>query len=103
MRRVSSQATIFLLVFAAVALAQTGTGTIQGTVNDATGAVLPGAVVSITHTQTARQYTRTTTDVGFFIFPSVQVGAYQTSVESPGMEPWKGELTLQVGQQAEVN
>jgi hypothetical protein len=59
--------------------------------------------VSITHTQTARQYSTTSTEVGFYLFPAVQVGAYQIVVESPGMETWKGELTLQVGQSAEVN
>jgi hypothetical protein len=83
--------------------AQTGTGNIQGTVRDTTGAVLPGAKVSITHTQTARQYSTTSTEVGFFIFPSVQMGPYQITVEAAGMETWKGDLTLQVGQQAEVN
>ncbi len=103
MGRVFSQAVVFLLVCSTFGWAQTGTGNIQGTVTDATGAVLPGATVSITHTQTARQYTTTSTEVGFFIFPSVQVGAYQISVEAPGMEAWKGEMTLQVGQRAEVN
>ncbi len=90
-------------VWAALGWAQTGTGNIQGTVRDATGAVLPGAKVGITHTQTSRQYTTTSTEVGFYLFPSVQTGAYQISVESPGMETWKGELTLQVGQAADVN
>jgi carboxypeptidase family protein len=103
MKRVLLQVTVLLLVCAGFALAQTGTGKIQGTVSDATGAVHPRATVSITHTQTSRQYTTTTTEVGFFIFPAVQVGAYQITVEASGMETWKGELMLQVGQQAEVN
>ncbi|MGH9719511.1 MAG: TonB-dependent receptor [Bryobacteraceae bacterium] len=92
-----------LFVLAPLCRAQTGTGSIQGTVRDATGAVLPSAKVSITHTQTARQYTTNSTEVGFYIFPAVQVGAYQIMVEAAGMETWKGELTLQVGQSAEVN
>src|SRR5437868_619598 len=57
---------ISLLVLAATAWAQTGTGNIQGTVKDASGAVLPGARVSITHTQTSRQYTTTSTELGFY-------------------------------------
>jgi carboxypeptidase family protein len=94
---------ILVLVSAVSALAQTGTGKIQGTIRDVTGAVMPGVKVSINHTQTARQFTTTSTDVGFYTFPSVQTGAYEITVEAAGMETWKGELTLQVGQTAEVN
>jgi hypothetical protein len=101
--KVLLKANFYLLFFVAAGWAQTGTGSIQGTVSDATGAVLPGATVTATHTETARRYTTTSTDVGFYIFPSVQVGQYQVTVEAAGMESWKGELTLQVGQRAEVN
>jgi hypothetical protein len=92
-----------LLLAVALGWAQTGTGSIQGTVRDATGAVLPGAKLTLTHTQTTRQYTTTSTEVGFYLFPSVQTGAYQIRVEAPGMETWQGDLVLQVGQTAEVN
>src|SRR5262249_17226172 len=78
-------------------------GNIQGTIQDGTGAVLPAAGVTITHIQTSRQYHTTSTEVGFYLFPSVQVGLYEITAEAPGMETWKGELTLQVGQTAEVN
>ena len=91
------------LLAASVVWGQTGTGSIQGTVKDASGAVLPGAKVTITHTQTSRQFTTTTTEVGFYLFPAAQLGPYEISVEAPGMEIWRGELTLQVGQAAEVN
>src|SRR5262247_2507075 len=90
-------------LFAALGWAQTGTGKIQGTVKDATGAVVPGAQVSITHTQTSREYTTTTTEVGFYLFPSVQMGPYEIAVGAPGMETWKGTLALEVGGTAEVN
>ena len=103
MERVVRRVLISLFVLAALVLAQTGTGDIQGTVNDGTGAAVPGAKVTITHTQTSRQYTTTSTEVGFYLFPSVQMGPYQILVEAPGMETWKGELTLLVGQTAEVN
>ena len=103
MERVLLQTLVSLLVSAALGWAQTGTGNIQGIVKDATGAVLPGATVTLTHVQTSRQYTTPTTEVGFYLFPSVQLGTYQIAVEAPGMETWKAELTLQVGQTAEVN
>ena len=103
MERVLLQTLVSLLVSAALGWAQTGTGNIQGIVKDATGAVLPGATVTLTHVQTSRQYTTPTTEVGFYLFPSVQLGTYQIAVEAPGMETWKAELTLQVSQTAEIN
>ncbi len=105
-RKVSRPQSAALLGFFALAVqgwAQTGTANIQGTVRDASGAVLPAAKVTITHVQTSRQYSTTSTEVGFYLFPPVQVGPYQIAVEAPGMETWKGELTLQAGQTAEVN
>ena len=103
MNRVLRRILISLPVLIATGWSQTGTGNIQGTLKDASGAVLPGARVAITHTQTARQYTTTSTDVGFYLFPSLQPGQYEIVVEAAGMETWKGELTLQVGQTAEVS
>jgi hypothetical protein len=103
MKRLLRGALAWLFVMSAAGWGQTGTGNIEGTVKDATGAVLPGAKVTITHTQTSRQYGTTSTEVGFYLFPSVQMGPYQMVVEAPGMETWKGDLILQVGQTAEVN
>ena len=94
---------VCLLSLAIAGWAQTGTGSIQGTVKDASSAAVPGGKVTITHTPTTRQYTTTTTELGFYLFPSVQMGPYQLTVEAPGMETWKGELALQVGQIAEVS
>jgi len=100
-----SSGLIFTLAFlpAAILRAQTGSSNVQGTVKDTSGAAVPGAKVSITHTPTTRQYTTVTTDVGFYLFPSVQPGPYQMSVEAAGLETWKGDLELQVGQIAEIS
>ena len=95
---------VLLLIGAAgVCLAQTGTGNIQGTVKDVGNAVIPKAAVTIIHTATARQYATTTNEVGFYLFPALSTGAYQITVESPGMETWQGELTLVSGQAAQVD
>ena len=103
--RSTQQIALLLLVSLglAVVYAQTGTGNIQGTVKDATGAVVPGAKVSTVHTETARQFETTTNGVGFYLFPSVQKGTYKLAVKAAGMENWEGELLLQVGQTAVVD
>ncbi|HUQ94223.1 MAG TPA: carboxypeptidase-like regulatory domain-containing protein, partial [Bryobacteraceae bacterium] len=92
-----------ILFAASLSMAQTGTGNIQGTVRDATGAVVARAKVGVIHTATAREYSTEANEVGFYIFPSMQGGAYQLSTEFAGMEPWKGTLTLAAGQSAVVD
>ena len=83
-----------LLITAGLGFSQTGTGNIQGVVKDATGAVVPNAKVTIVHTATGGQNSTQTNDAGFYFFPSIQVGEYQISVESAGMDSWKGTLNL---------
>src|SRR5260370_36740095 len=91
-----------LLITAGMGFAQTGTGNIQGVVKDATGAVVPSAKVAIVHTATGGQNKTQTNEVGFYFFPSIQVGEYQISVESAGMDSCKGGLNLLAGQSAVV-
>jgi len=86
MRHSALRLAFLLLLFTPVSSpGQTGSGSIQGTVKDSTGAVVPGVTATITHAQTSRQYTTTSTDVGFYLFPSVQLGQYEITFELPGM------------------
>ena len=95
-------ARIFLALFAIAAClyGQTGNGSIQGTVKDASGAVVPAAKVTLVNAGTNAQFETATNGVGFFVFPSVQRGNYKVSVQAPGMESWAAEMLLQVGQTA---
>src|SRR5262249_25927783 len=90
------------LCAAGFCLAQTGTGSIQGTVRDASGAVVPKANVTVVHAATAREYASVTNEAGFYLIPALQSGEYRISIGSPGMETWKGELILVAGQSAAV-
>ena len=98
---------IFLIAFLmapATALAQVTTGTINGTVKDEQGAVIPGAVVTATHTGTNTVYTATTRAVGTFTMPTVRLGRYRLAVESDGFRRGIVENVLvEVGQIATVN
>ena len=77
----------FLLCAAVSALAQTGTGNIQGTVKDAADAVVPGAIVNVVHTATSRQYRSPTNDVGFYLFPTLQAEATSPAHNLSGRPP----------------
>lgn len=94
---------VFSLTILPAALAQTGVGKIQGTVRDASSAVVPGANVTAIHTLTAREFRTTTSEIGFYVIPSLQPGPYRVRIESAGMEPFSGEFVLQSGQTAVVD
>jgi hypothetical protein len=81
---------------------QTGQGQIQGTVSDATGAVIPQATVELDNAQNGSKLQAQTTAVGFFVFPSLQAGSYRLTVSAAGMNKWQGEIALEVGQTAEI-
>src|SRR6266516_636879 len=98
-----STTSLSLLLFTAALHAQTGVGQIQGTVNDASGAVIPNASVSLQHVQTANKFDTKTSSVGFFVFPSLQSGDYKLTISAPGLQKWEGQVLLRVGQQAVIN
>jgi hypothetical protein len=74
-------------LFATVLLAQSERGTITGTVEDATGAVVPGAKVTLINTQTGVSFSVPTNASGDFTVPQLQVGIYTVKVEKEGFRP----------------
>ena len=88
-----------LLPLSAYAQSQATTGVIEGTVMDATGAVLPGVTVSLKNTATNYEQTQVTDKEGRFRGVLLPLGPYQVtaSLEGFGSQLQKG-LQLQVGQ-----
>lgn len=84
-------------------LAQSGNGVVQGTPNDPTQAVLPGAKVMLRNSETGVTRNTETNTVGFYYFSAVKPGPYVLTVESPGFKKWEGTLTVQVGQTVDIN
>jgi hypothetical protein len=68
-------AALLLCLGASLARAQSATGDIQGTVVDQSGAVLPGATVTVSNTATSVQRELITDTEGRFSAPGLQVGA----------------------------
>ena len=83
--------------------AQTGLGTVSGTVKDATGAVLPNAAVTLTNTATGVVAKAQTSQVGVYYFGAVQPGPYTLAMEAAGFKKWSGTLQLEVGQKAVID
>jgi hypothetical protein len=95
---------IWMCVLPAAAVAQQETATIAGTVTDATGAVVPRAVVTVTNVQTGISVTTDATDAGTYVVPSLRPGDYSIAVESKGFQKTlRTGVTLQVAQVARID
>jgi len=80
---------LFALVvmgFAPALLGQAVTGTLLGTVNDATGATVAGAKVTATETSTGAIHESSTNESGNYSFPNLQPGNYTVSAEAKGFK-----------------
>src|SRR3954469_14696645 len=70
-----------VVTFSATALYAQTFGEISGRVTDASGAVMSGASIALTNTNTNAVRQTTTTDAGVYTFPSVPPGIYTTKTE----------------------
>src|SRR5438876_4535109 len=75
-----------ILLVIGAAFGQSDRGTVTGTVSDATGAVIPGANVVATNTETSTKYETVSTETGNFTLTQLPPGVYQISVELPGFK-----------------
>src|SRR5437588_1258658 len=73
---------VFLIALPIVA--QTGTGTMRGTVTDRSGAVLPGVTVTIRNVETGLERIVTTEKDGSFNSSFLQLGRYNVQAELSG-------------------
>ena len=73
-------------LFPALMCAQVDTGTIVGTVRDATGAVLPGANVVVSAVGTGVNTTVKTAADGTYVATPLKIGEYTISVEAAGFK-----------------
>src|SRR5579872_4066621 len=107
----------FLLVACAVAAghAQVDTATIVGTVQDSSGAVVPGATVTATEDQTNIKTSTHADTSGNYVITPLKVGTYTIAVEAQGFKKEthsrivlevqarvRVDFTLQVGSISEV-
>jgi len=80
-------ATVCLIAaVASISYGQTASGTIGGTITDASGALVPGAKVTITRTSTGVHSETVTNQVGDYRVPFLTVGTYSVRIEAPGFK-----------------
>jgi hypothetical protein len=81
-----------------------GTGNIQGTISDPTGAVVPSASVILTNVSTLVAHKTTTDRAGVYVFPGVPVGTYTLAINAPGFRAYERTgIVLEVGSSIGIN
>ncbi len=105
-----------LLLISLTASAQTVSGYLSGSVVDASGLPVPGAVVTLTNEATGERRTQNSSSTGDFIFSTVLPGSYTVAVEAKGFKRVEkqhlnitaterlsaGQFTLEVGSVTEA-
>ena len=93
-----------LAVLAVSLLAQSFTATVTGTIQDSSGAVVPGATVKATNTGTNLTQTIPSGTDGIYRFAALPPGTYRLEVAAVGFKKSiQDGITLQVQQSAAVN
>jgi Carboxypeptidase regulatory-like domain len=77
---------LLALLTSSVALAQTGSSSLRGTINDLQGRAVAGAQVTITNQEKNFKRTYTTNDDGAYVFTSIPPGIYRLEVEATGFK-----------------
>ena len=91
------------LLLASAGLAQTGLGVLNGTVSDASGAVIPGAQLTLTNQETNIVREAQSSGTGFYQFTAIPLGRYTLTAESTGFSKYETTFELQAGQTLALN
>lgn len=89
---------VLLLAGAASAAAQHQLATIQGTVSDQTGAVVPGVTMTVTNVATGITRTTVSNEAGIYRLPGLDPGRYEVAATLEGFRPVRQrDVILSVG------
>jgi hypothetical protein len=98
--------TVFLLLLFTdgIMLAQSDRGSITGTVRDTSGAVIPGARVSVTNPSRAFEASAVTNGLGAYEVLELPVGQYALECAKPGFGKYeRSDIHLAISQPAEID
>ena len=96
-------AIVLYLLLPALVAAQTHRASLRGTVNDPDGAVIPGANITVTNSQTGEVRTGTSNGEGEYTIASLVAGHYEVKVEKSGFLKFIQLLELFVNQEQRLD
>jgi hypothetical protein len=104
LKKLISAFIVLALASPALAQSQAANGSIEGTITDTSGGVLPGVTVTVTNVDTGTERSVVTSEKGLYRAPLLPLGTYRVVAELPGFKKFEqGGITLSVGQTATVN
>src|SRR5260370_22486961 len=93
-----------VFIAAVVLVAQTTSTEILGTVTDPSGALVPGAKVTLLRVATGERREMSTTSTGDYSFPLIEIGEYVITVSKAGFKTQeKTGVVVALQQKARVN
>ena len=92
-----SAAAVVLSAVSVFAQSQAINGAIEGTIKDASGAVLPGVTVVVRSVDTGAERTLTTNADGYFRAPLLPLGTFKVSVSLEGFKAIEASITRTYG------
>ena len=96
-------ALLLLALLSVPGWSQTGAGSVRGTVQDASQAIIPEVNVTLTNAATGLHLSTVSNSVGLYVFPSVAPGSYRLEARFSGMSPYQATITVQTQQSANVD
>jgi len=95
---------LLLLLLTSMASGQEARSTIMGTVTDAQGAVVAGALVTIKNLATNETMSRRTNQTGYYEVPFLTAGRYQVTTEMTGFKKVvRGPVEVSMASSVEIN
>src|SRR5215475_7683166 len=92
-----------LILFSSLAEAQADRATMSGFVKDSSGAVLPGASVTVTNTATGVTQEQTTSETGTYLIVNLIPGPYRVEVSLSGFKKFTQAVPLEVAERARID
>ena len=94
---------VYIFIAAVHSSAQTATTSLRGVVKDPSGALVPGATVTICEQGQRQQAQRRTNSVGFYVFPQIPPARYVITVTDGGFGNQTKTAELLVNQPATID
>src|SRR5437773_5574247 len=88
---------VVLISTASIALGQTTTATLSGVIRDNSGAVIPGAKVSVRNSSTGAMRETNTDEAGRYNLTNLGPGQYEVRAERVGFSTAQSNVTLTIG------
>lgn len=94
---------VMFICFPTLTFAQAPTGNIRGLIMDPTGAVIPGAAVTVTELATQRTLALTTNAAGIYAANLLLPGTYKVLIEAKGFKSFEQRAQVQAGDTVDLN